>query len=200
MRGARTKTKAAIAKVSQRKRKHFKKKKALIVVTCCQIASRYFHNLEGRRAVSLSEDCLRTGCSSAKRTSGTFNLGGTVCIWRYRIFAKKRNVYTHIHTCIKQDQICFQSAATRAHVALCLAVIYSGALPHYVPQLCERHVPLPRCLSRSACVCSSVAKVSRAAEGSPQPWAANWPGNVCAPVPPPTYPIVNQPDTRQGRH
>lgn len=80
VRGARTKTKAAVAKVSQGKRKHFKETKALIVVTCCQIASAVSATGEGRRALSPPEDRLRTGWSSAKRTSNTRRLSDTVCI------------------------------------------------------------------------------------------------------------------------
>lgn len=49
------------------------------------------------------------------------------------------------------------------------AVIYSHALPHYVPQLFERQILLPRCLSRSPSVCSGLAKVTRATAGSLQP-------------------------------
>lgn len=92
----------------------------------------------------------------------------------------------------KHMKICFsQPVAVYGHMG---AVKYSQALPHYVPCFSERQIPLPRCLSRSPSVCSGLAKVTHAAEGSLQPWATNWPGNVRSPVPPPpTYPIVNQP-------
>lgn len=98
-----------------------------------------------------------------------------------------------------KKKICFQSDAILSHMVL-RAVIYSHALPHYVPQLSECQILLPRCLSRSLSVCSGLAKVTRTAEGSLQPWAANWPGNVCSPVLPPTFPIVSQPDTEHDCH
>lgn len=62
----------------------------------------------------------------------------------------------------------FHSDAILSHTVLC-AMIYSHALPHYVPQLSECQILLPRCLSRSLSVCSGLAKVTRAAEGSLQP-------------------------------
>ena len=123
----------------------------------------------------------------------------------YHHFAEThKSVHCVINLSSREEQtcewikICFSvQLPSTVTWALC-AVIYSHALPHYVPQLFERQILLPRCLSRSFSVCSSWAKVTRAAAGSLQPWAANWPGNVCSPVPPPTCPSVNQPDTEQG--
>lgn len=88
----------------------------------------------------------------------------------------------------------------RSHCTVGCALMYSGVLPHYVAQHWApvHHIPLPRCLSRFPSVCFCLSKVIHAAEGSLQPWAANWPGNVCSPVPLPTYSPVNQAGTRVG--
>lgn len=61
-------------------------------------------------------------------------------------------------------------------------------LQYIVSTLCSPS-SAPLCLSRSFSVCSGFAKVSCCAAGPLQPWVANWPGNVCSPVPPPTVHI-----------
>lgn len=88
----------------------------------------------------------------------------------------------------------------RSRLSVGWYIIYGNALSHYVPQLFGSQIPLPRCLARSLSVGFSSAKVTRSAKGCVQPWAANWPGNVCSPVPLPTCPGVNQPDTEQSCH
>lgn len=127
---------------------------------------------------------------------------GHTSVWKLQLGqnARIKHPATKDKEGVDKILVFFLRLRPRSHGTAGCALMYSGGLPHYVAQHWApvHHIPLPRCLSRFPSVCFCLSKVIPAAEGSLQPWAANWPGNVCSPVPLPTYSPVNQAGTRVG--
>lgn len=96
------------------------------------------------------------------------------------ITAQKFTTHMFLSTCKNEENLFFQTAAIQPH-GYCL-LWYIVKHEHIMfPSSLRAQILLLRCLSRFLSVCPGSTKVSRSAVSSRQPWAANWPGNVCSP-------------------